>query len=66
MEWNHLGNFIRGPYKEHLCDQGYYMNLGQQFRFKEFSILSSSGHFVQQSGTFWAILLEGLMMNIFL
>ena len=32
--------------------------------FKEFSILSSGGHFVQQSGTFLATLVEGNPRNI--
>ena len=29
-EWNHKGNFGRGPYKEHLCE--IILNLGQQFQ----------------------------------
>ena len=27
--------------------------------FEDFSLLSSSGHFVQQSGNIWAIMVEG-------
>ena len=32
--------------------------------FKDFSISSSGSHFVQRSGTIWAILVERLMRNI--
>ena len=32
--------------------------------FEDFSIFSSSGHFVQQTRTFCAILVEGIMRNI--
>ena len=33
----------------------------EKVAFKEFSIFSSGGHFIQQNGTVWVILVEGLM-----
>ena len=54
-----LGNFGRGPYEESLCK--FFLNKGQQFRrghFKDFSIFSSEGRFVQWSRTVLTILVE--------
>ena len=50
------------PYDEHLCE--IILNLDQQF--KECSYIFDSGcHFVQWSGTVWAILVVGIVGNIF-
>ena len=59
-------NFGRGSPKEHfLC---YYFEIGPSVKeaisFKGFSILSSGSHFVQQSKTNLAILVEGHPRNI--
>ena len=62
---NHLCNFGRRHHKEQFCE--IILNLDQWFRRKRCSkislIWSSSGPFVQRSGTIWAILVEGIMRN---
>ena len=61
-EWNHLCNFGRGQYEEHLCEITCILNRDQWFRRKcclkihVFFIYSSGRHFVWQSGTICAIL----------
>ena len=66
MEWNHFSNFGRGSPKEHFCE--IILKSGQwpkrRMSSKGFSIFSSGGHFVQQSGTLLAILSEGHARNI--
>ena len=58
MEWKHLGIFGRGSAKAHL------VHWSRRCRLMFFSIFSSGGHFVQQSGTILAILVEGRSRNI--
>ena len=64
-EWNHLCNFVRRHHEEQFCE--IIFNLDQMFkrrcRFKIFLIWSSGGPFVQRSGPFCAILVEGIMRN---
>ena len=54
---------IWATYKEHL---GEFFLGGQQFGrlCKDFSIFRSGGHLAPWSGTGWAILVEGIMGNI--
>ena len=66
MERNHLSNFGRGLAKEHFCEiiskSVHLFSRGS--RLKLFSIYSPGGHFVQQSGTVWAILVDSHLRNI--
>ena len=65
LEWNHLCNFGKRDYEEQLCE--IILNLDQWFRrchLKIFLIWSSSGPFVQWSGTIFAILVKDIMRNI--
>ena len=59
-------NFSRGYLEEQFCE--IIFNLDQWFRrrcrLKRFLIWSSGGPHVQQSGTIYAILKEGIMGNI--
>ena len=65
VEQNHLCNFGKRHHEEQFCE--IILNLDQWFRrrcrLKIFLIWSSSGPFVQQSGTICAILVEGIMRN---
>ena len=60
-EQNHFSNFDRGSSKEHFCEIILKSTHWPWRRghLKGFSIFSSDGHFVQQSGTILAILVEG-------
>ena len=62
-EWNHLCNFDRGHYGEHSCE--IILNWDELFRrrwcLKIVLFYSSGGHFVRQSWTICAILIEGIM-----
>ena len=65
-ERNHFSNFGRGSSKEHFCEiilksTHWSWRIG---RLKGFSIFSSDGHSVQQSGTILAILVEGHQRTI--
>ena len=64
-EQNHLFNFGRGYHEEQFCD--FILNLDQWFRrrcvLKIFLFWRSGDHFVQQSRTICAILVEGIMRN---
>ena len=66
-ERNHLCNFGRRHHEEQFCE--IILNLDQWFRrrscLKIFLIWSSDSPFVQQNGTICAILVEGIMRNIF-
>ena len=64
VERNRLGHISIGPYGQHLCE--IILNLGQQFKICSLFcfIFSSGGHFVWQSGTFWAFL-ETFLWNYF-
>ena len=62
MEQNHFSNFGKRALEEHFCE--IILKLGplawEEMSYKSFfSIFSSSGHFVQPSGTILAILVEG-------
>ena len=60
-----LSNFIRGQYEEHFWRNYFEFALVvQEMLLKDISIFSSGGHFVQQSITVCAILVEGIMRNI--
>ena len=61
MEQNQFSNFGRRSPKEHFCDLAVGLR-GDVF--KGFSIFSSDGHFVQQSGTILATLVESHQRNI--
>ena len=65
VEQNHLCNFGRSHHEEQFCE--IILNLDQWFRrrcrLKIFLIWSSGGPFVPWSGTFCAILVEGIMRN---
>ena len=60
-EQNHFSNFGRGSSKEHFCEIILKSTHWpwRRGRLKGFSIFSSDGHSVQQSGTILAILVEG-------
>ena len=66
MEQNHFSKTGRGSSKEHSGE--IILKLAhwpkRRCRLKGFSIFSSDGHFVQQSGTILAILVEGHPKNI--
>ena len=63
VERNHLFNFGRRYYGEQFCE--IILNLNQWFKrrclLKIFVIWSSGSPFVQQSGSFCSILVEGIM-----
>ena len=65
-ERNHFSNFSRGSSKKHFCEiilkSAHWP--WRRCRFKNFSIFSSGGHFVQQSRTILAILVKGYPRNI--
>ena len=65
-ERNHFSNFSTESSKEHFCEiilkSAHWP--GRRCRLKGFSIFSFDGHFVQQSGTILAILVEGHPRNI--
>ena len=65
-EQNHFSNFGRGSSKEHFCEiiskSSHWPR--RRGRLKGFSIFSSDGHFIQQSRTILAILVEGHPRNI--
>ena len=67
MEQNHLCNFGRGQHAEHFCE----INLNEfrsvaqeKMLFKDISIFSSGCHFVRQSRTVNAVLVEGIIRDI--
>ena len=66
MERNHFSNFGSGSSKEHFCEiiskSAHWP--WRRCCFMGFSIFSSGGHFVQQSETILAILVEGHPQNI--
>ena len=66
MEQKQLCYFGRRHHEEQFCE--IILKLDQWFRqrcsLKIFLIYSSGGHFIQQSRTFYAILVEGIMRNI--
>ena len=64
VERYRLGNFGKGHYEEHFCEN--ILNLDQWFRCCSsiYLILSSVGHLVQRSRTVWAILVKGIMRII--
>ena len=61
-----MGNFGRGLAMDHFCE--IISKSVQQFRSRSFedffSIYSPGGHFVQQSGTVLAILVDSHLRNI--
>ena len=61
MEQTDLNNFGRGPPEE----QSYQVQLKSmvEMSFEVFSIFSSGGHFVQQSGMIWTMLVVDLPSN---
>ena len=65
-ERNHFSNFSRRSSKKHSCEiilkSAHWP--GRRCCLKGFSILSFDGHFVKQSGTILAILVEGHPRNI--
>ena len=66
VEQNHFSKTGRGSSKEHSCEiiLKSAHRPRRRCRLKGFSIFSSDGHFVQQSGTILAILVEGHPKNI--
>ena len=56
-----LSIFGRGHYGEHSCEIIFILD---QMLFKDISIFSSGGHFIQQRGTICAILVEVNMRTI--
>ena len=66
MEQNHFSNFGKGSSKEHSCEiilkSAHWPR--RKCGLNGFSIFCFDGHFVQQSGTILAILVEGHPRNI--
>ena len=67
MAQNSLSNFGRELPKEPFCEitSKSVHRSSRRSRLKLFSIYSPGGHFVQRSGTIWAILVEGQPRNIY-
>ena len=61
---NYSGNFVtcRLPFEKQLCE--IILSLGQQFRMLFKRLFYSGSHFIRQSKTVCAILIEGIMRNI--
>ena len=61
-----MSNFGRGLAKEHFCEiiSKSVHRFSRRSRLKLFSIYSPGGHFVQQSGTVSAILVDSHLRNI--
>ena len=66
VERNDFSNFGRGSPKEHFCENYFEIDplVQEKLSFKSFSFFSSSGYFVQWSGTILAILVEAHPKNI--
>ena len=60
MERNNFSTFSRGSSKEHSCEI-ILKSAHWPYHFIGFSFFSSDGHFVQRSGTIYAILVDVIL-----